>query len=100
MKALKPFEQKGYSQYGASMGRMDCLPDDRTEPVKLRMEKLRMYDGAYDKGGAYWGMGTPLYCAWGHDSNGDSVCLYVRAHLRRTAIAKVLSQLPNAIIRP
>jgi len=47
---------KGYSSWGAQMGRQNM-------PVsgKCHLQRMRMYDGAYDCEGAYWGCGEPLY---------------------------------------
>jgi hypothetical protein len=104
MKTPKPFEQNG-SRYGtgsngervctgAMMGRSDCLPMDRAESVKLRLERVRPCDGGdYDKGGAYWGdiYSRPLYCAYN-----DTVTGYIRARTRELAKAVVLGNLPNA----
>lgn len=60
------------SRYGAPMGRRNALPDG---PTKLHLvERVRMVDGDYDPGGAYWGAGfgvAPLYVAW--DENGTQI---------------------------
>ena len=50
------------SKRGAPMGRSDCY-DSPTATVKLF--RVRMVDGCYDAGGAYWGAGSPLYGAIG-----------------------------------
>lgn len=47
---------------GAPMGRPDI--GDRSQITDQRIYCRRVYlpfDGAYDKGGAYWGCGEPLY---------------------------------------
>ncbi|WP_195594701.1 hypothetical protein [Bacteroides fragilis] len=47
---------------GAPMGRPDV--GDRSQVTGQRIFCRRVYlpiDGAYDKGGAYWGCGAPLY---------------------------------------
>ena len=65
-----------FAKYGAPLGRPDyCLDETATVTVF----KVRMVDGDYDDGGAYWGGGKgtlPLYCA--EDVNGD-VRLFTRA---------------------
>jgi hypothetical protein len=61
------------AKYGAPMGRRQDPVEEFVEPVCL--QKVPMIDGDYDEGGAYWGGGTPLYCAW--DDEGHAV--YVRA---------------------
>lgn len=50
------------SKYGAPMGRTDILEDT---PAKARLFRVELKDGDYDWGGAYWGNGVPLFCAWG-----------------------------------
>jgi hypothetical protein len=69
-------------RYGAPMGRNDRGADfDWTRPLHL----VRLpwgSDGAYDRGGSYWGCGDPIYCA--HDAAGDFV-RYVRARSRDDA---------------
>ena len=74
------------SSRGAPMGRHDELPDG---PAKLHLERVRMVDGDYDPGGAYWGGGystPPLYVAW--DENGTQI--FVRARDREDAKLAVL----------
>jgi len=44
---------------GSQMGRRNVLPDDRSEPCKLRLARLRLVDGGYDQWGAYWGSPAP-----------------------------------------
>lgn len=49
------------SKYGAPMGRI-------TRPLepnaRLHLYRVRLDSGGYDNGGAYWGIGYPLYCAY------------------------------------
>ncbi len=85
---------------GARMGRRDILPDDHEEPVRLRIRALKLVDGCYDEGGAYWGGPTLenrawMYCAWG-DSEEVQVQVFVRAISRKQAKEKVREELPNA----
>lgn len=100
------------SDRGAEMGRRSDYPEDRKAPIKLRLTRLRWVDGAYDQGGAYWGMGYPhhdyIYCAWtdevtsmvyGNGYRADEplpIRIYVRARDRREAKVKVLDELPEA----
>lgn len=44
------------SKYGAPMGRPD-VGEKPTDGRKVYESFVRFYDGAYDKGGAYWGGG-------------------------------------------
>lgn len=66
-------------KYGSPMGRRDTLHNDG-EPMKLRLQYVPFVDGAYDQGGAYWGMPANLYVAWNEDGE-----LYVRASSRDMA---------------
>lgn len=83
------------SKYGAQMGRRNVLPTNPDAPIKLRMERLKWVDGDYDQWGAYWGHGTPLYCAWGEDEQ-TQVYVFVRAPDRQSAKEQVRKQLPQA----
>lgn len=79
---MKPFEVKVSSKYGAPMGR----PSDHYIEGKLHLQRVPMYDGCYDKGGAYWGASDfrngigYLYCAWN-----DDYVYYLRANSRDDA---------------
>ena len=73
MPTLKPFQVPVDVKYGAPMGRQESPVEDFTGPVYL--QNVPMVDGDYDEGGAYWGGGTPLYCAW----DGEGNAIYVRA---------------------
>lgn len=77
-----PFESDVSSKYGAPMGRRSDAPESMTG--KTRLQKVKMVGGAYDKGGAYWGGGTPLYAAWDDDGHVS----YVRAGSRVEAKKK------------
>jgi hypothetical protein len=71
-------------KYGAPMGRSDFIPDDIETAGKLYLEKLRWVDGAYDQGGAYWGMGDPIYRASGETAT-ECLEIFVRAKDREDA---------------
>ncbi len=83
----------GSSRYGAQMGRRNVIPDNLPlppdKPLKMRLERLRWVDGAYDQFGAYWGMGTHVWCAWYAGARCDRVEVFVRAVSRSEAIGKV-----------
>lgn len=75
-------------KYGAPMGRPSYC---NNEMAKVRLFRVNMIDcGAYDEGGAYWGIGTPLYCA-----KADGVMLFRRANSRAEAKASVLANHPG-----
>lgn len=78
-------------RYGAPMGRPDQPPPDPTRPVKLRLARIRWTDQAYDQGGAYWGMGDPIFCAYGQQ-DGQAIRLYVRAADESSAVAAILNR--------
>lgn len=64
------------------MGRRSNIPRDYDgERLKLRQVPIRQ---GYDPGGAYWGNGTPLYCAWGESAT-EQMEIYVRARNRYAA---------------
>ena len=69
---------------GAQMGRSSVIPPDYAGE-RLHLRRGPLSDGAcYDPGGAYWGSGTPLYCAYG-ETETEQVEIYVRAFTRSTA---------------
>ena len=81
---------------GSQMGRRDFLPDDKTQPCKLHLQRLKMSAcGCYDSGGAYWGHGDPLYWAWG-DGLTEEQEMFVRGYTRALAKAEVRKNFPFA----
>lgn len=79
------------SKFGAPMGRMN-VTDNPTATVTLF--RVRMVDGDYDAGGAYWGGGTPLYAAIG-----EGFQFYVRAENLDSARMQILELNPNLTIQ-
>ena len=66
------------SPRGAPMGRPEIVT---THWAIVKVFKVKMVDGDYDDGGAYWGGGPgtqPLYCCEGHNEDGD-IRLFTRA---------------------
>lgn len=49
------------STYGAPMGRKTSPLGEA--PRTVRVYRVKLDSGGYDDGGAYWGIGAPLYCA-------------------------------------
>lgn len=84
---MKPWQRKGCNQFGAQMGRRsDSLA---LFTGRVRLARVPIDNGGYDPGGAYWGTGLPLYCAW--DDEGNEA--YTRATSRLDAASKfALSQ--------
>ena len=97
---------KVHSQYGAPMGRCENT-DGRALAVKFHIERVRINQGGYDDGGAYWGIGAPLYHAWGETppvintgyyglTDDADQEIYLRAYSREDAKSKVLQKFPRA----
>lgn len=64
------------------MGRTGSAPGNFAG-LNVHFEAMKMYDGDYDKGGAYWGAGSfdsgYMYTAWAFDDDGDVLIHYFRA---------------------
>lgn len=50
-------------KYGAPMGRASSPLREDPAPRSIRLFRVNLDSGGYDDGGAYWGIGAPLYCA-------------------------------------
>lgn len=95
------FENVG-TGWGAPMGRSNWR-GDADAPYKFRVFRVRMVDGGYDNGGAYWGGGgTPLFCAvaepvWCEDvqMDADACRHFLRAKNRKEAVEAVKEMYPN-----
>lgn len=85
------------SKYGAPMGRRSFAAHDGTSVPKLSLQRVRIDAGGYDSGGAYWGLGAPLYVA----TDGDGIEVYVRGKTREDAKAAVRARVaaPVAFFR-
>lgn len=90
---MKPWERKAYSAYGASMGRRSCKPSDLTG--KVHLARFYLDQGGYDKGGAYWGSGLPLFCLW--DDEGSE--LYTRGASRERVKEEYRGQISGTFYR-
>lgn len=80
------------SQYGAPMGRRDYQGDPDT-CSKFYLQRVALDSGGYDRGGAYWGLGCPLY--YFEECEGDASG-FLRAPTRQEAKAQVLESYPGA----
>lgn len=78
------------SAYGAPMGRREKNQDCNG---KVSLRRVPINSGGYDSGGAYWGLGGPLF--WARDEEG-TLEWFFRARDREAAKAHVLSQWPEA----
>ena len=84
------------SPRGAPMGRSNTVTD-ADFPVKFRLERMRLVDGDYDNGGAYWGgyPSDPMWVAWGMAEDEEQE-LFVRAKTRDEAKEFVKETFINA----
>ena len=85
-----PYQVNVSSRYGAPMGRAsDPFVSLAGRTVHLR--RIRLVDYDYDPGGAYWGSGVPLWCAWVDvaDARVGRLAVYLRAKDRNAAKAKL-----------
>lgn len=108
MASYTPPQDRGYMgdpRRGASLGRPSYsgYRDKAGNWIELeltsnappmRLVRVRMSAcGAYDAGGAYWGLGDPLY--YYENSTGD-ICGYVRGSTREAAKQAVRESHPAA----
>lgn len=78
-------------RFGAPMGRRDYGDIENCPKFSLNVFLVKMVDGDYDDGGAYWGGGgTPLYCVRTVEGVKEEfeVQHFVRARSRLEAAAK------------
>jgi hypothetical protein len=84
---------------GAQMGRRDIIPRDYAGE-RLHLRRVPLNDGScYDPGGAYWGSGTPLFCAYG-ETETEQMEIYVRRNTREAAKAEIQERLKMASVSP
>lgn len=87
------------ARYGAPMGRTSHTDlRDMPKRPKFSLCRIRLNSGGYDSGGAYWGLGAPLYyAAASRDDTGALIAdRYFRASNRAAAKARILSEFPTA----
>lgn len=75
------------SRYGAPMGRRSATFPNLDPAERISLIRIRINSGGYDAGGAYWGIGAPLWCAMDHTGE----CAYFRARDRAAAKAHVIA---------
>lgn len=81
-------------KYGAPMGRAshnDWTVNENAGP--FRLVRCPLDSGGYDRGGAYWGIGTPLYY---YEGPLTDISGYVRGRTRDQAKAEVRAIHPLA----
>lgn len=87
------------SPTGAAMGRLTILPRDPKARAVFYLSRVRLDTGGYDQGGAYWGIGDPLYRALSAEDIGENdehVELFVRASSRDYAKDAIKARVPGA----
>ena len=76
------------SVYGAPMRRRENRIPSELPARSVRLYRIQLNSGGYDDGGAYWGIGQPLYCAeW--TMGEDDGRIFVRADNRFYAARKL-----------
>jgi hypothetical protein len=77
-------------QYGAPLGRHTSggIPAGR-----FYLKRIPLDSGGYDPGGAYWGLGMPLY---GYADSEGAIEDFIRAESRNHAKFKILCKYPTA----
>jgi hypothetical protein len=80
------------SRYGAPMGRYTGPNYLETSAGRLYLRRIRLNSGGYDAGGAYWGIGAPLWYAEDQDGNSQ----FFRAASREAAKAEIVANWPDA----
>ena len=73
---------------GAPMGRRSCYY--LTNGEKVYCQRVSIDSQGYDRGGAYWGIGQPLYCVFQPD--GD-LRVFVRADSNKQAKDHVMGEI-------
>lgn len=76
---MNPSHSKVSCKYGAPMGRGGDAPLNAAQ--RIHLQRVKLDSGGYDRGGAYWGVGEPLFVAW-DDTEGE---VYLRASGRDRA---------------
>lgn len=79
-------------KYGAPVGRYTGPDFLDTSAGKVYLRRVPLDQGGYDKGGAYWGIGQPLWEVLDQDGNGT----IFRAGSRDKAKALVQENFPDA----
>jgi hypothetical protein len=85
-------EQPGATKYGAQMGRYTGPDYLCEESGRMYLRRVRIDSGGYDQGGAYWGLGAPLYECQDQDGN----TRIFRARDRDAAKAAIRADFPAA----
>ncbi len=79
------------SNYGAPLGRHTGPDYLDAAAGKVCLRRVTLNSGGYDKGGAYWGIGAPLWECLDRDGNGR----IFRAVSRNAAKLLILADFPE-----
>lgn len=79
------------TRYGAPLGRASRSNLD-TDAGRIYLQRVPLDSGGYDRGGAYWGIGAPLFCAMDQDGR----TYFLRARSRDAAKTAALEIAPDA----
>lgn len=79
-------------RYGAPMGRYTGGNYLETSAGPLHLRRIPLMSGGYDRGGAYWGYGDPLFYVEDQDGNSQ----FLRAASRAAAKALIRADWPDA----
>lgn len=79
-------------RYGAPMGRHTGPNYLETSSGRLHLQRVPLTSGGYDRGGAYWGLGAPLWYVMDQDGNSQ----FLRARSREKAKESILADWPDA----
>lgn len=88
----------GDASRGAAMGRPH-IGADRVPLGVVRLHRVKINASGYDRLGTYFGLGPPLWFAYGNDSEGGDIEMTFRAENREGAESKVLHSYPTAKFR-
>lgn len=92
----------GDPKRGAQLGRPSTDPATVTElktPFRFYLQRVRLDAGGYDSGGAYWGVGAPLYrfeAGEGPNELTDWPAGFLRARTRADAKRQLRETYPAA----
>lgn len=80
-------------RYGAPMGRANRTATPTDAAPKFYLRRIPINGGGYDRGGAYWGLGAPLYYA---ESTCGNFSEFFRAATRSAARQHIREQYDGA----
>ena len=83
------------SPYGAPMGRPSHHKGEAPAGARFYLRRIRINSGGYDSGGAYWGLGAPLFHYQEEDGSGDRDG-FMRAMGRNAAKRMLAEMFPGA----